>query len=336
MDSNHKPTIKDVIILSVFGILVISGICIYIHDSESIIIGSMIEHIILITLSFITLIDVASYYNWSIFVPDFFEAAKNKKRAQEIKELVNTYIREDINFFQDYSEERICFLISQLGINTDQLDQIRYELIKMRCIPLKTIDDAAEKLKKLVINDYPIIIDQNKIDSSKICYHRVRYYINLTDIMYLPDYARELSAILAFLITENCDLSSVNKLIVPYDSNFLLAVEVGKRLGKSVVKMRQHNGKILTEKCWDGNLDNNEKVIIIHDVLVSGEQIIDAINKIPDSCSIVGFFCLIVRKEWDKKEDVIKKISQKRTPHIPCYQALNLDDNEISRLRKEE
>lgn len=328
MGSKYKMTKKDLILLIIFSILVAISLGNYIMANGLNNVGGMIEQTILTMLSFVTLADVSSYMNWSPFVPDFFEYAKERKYKKEVEEHIQTYIKEDTNFLEDYSHERIGFIISQLGISVDQFDKIRLELIRMRCIPLKDLKDAEEKIKKLVISDYPIVIDQKKIDSSKICYKKVRYYINITDIMFFSEYAGEISALLAFLITEKLkDLSSVDKLVVPYDSNFLLAVEVSKKLGKPLVKMRYKRGKIETEKCWDGNLDLRDRVIIIHDVLVTGDQITDTINKLPDSCSIKGFFCLIVRKEWKGKEAIEQK-------GILCDQIIELNDNDIDKLRK--
>lgn len=327
MRIKYKVTIKDVIIVLIFlSVIAINIInCVSQNGVEDI--GGIIEQTMLTMLVFVTLVDIASYVNWNIFVPDFYEYAKEKKRKEEVQYFIETYVNEDTNFLQDYSEERICFIMSQLGINKNQLEQIRIELIKMRCMPLRSLDDAKEKLKSLAVSDYPIIIDQNKMDSSKLCYKEVRYFINTMDIMFLPDYASELSSILAFLITEKADLSIIDKLIIPYDSNFLLGVEVGKKLGKPVVKMRQKQGKIESEKYWDGNLGLTDRVIIIHDVLVSGDQIKDTIRKLPDSCKIEGFFCLIVRKEW-KGKNVLKEND------IPCHEIIEIDDEDIRKLRK--
>lgn len=328
MKIRYKATGKDIILSIIFIGVAIANIISYVNQSGLTNVGGGIEQTILIMLSFVTLVDIASYANWSILVPDFFEFLKEKKYLKDVQLYVEAYIKADINFLQDFSQERIGFIMSQLGITKSQLDEIRLELIKMRCIPLKNLDDAKEKIKSLATSGYPIIIDQDTIDSSKICYHKVQYYINTMDIMFVPDYASELSAILSFLVAEKmADLSKIDKLIIPHDSNFLLGVEVGKKLGKSVVKMRYEKGKIETEKIWDGNLGITDSVIIIHDVLVSGDQIKDTINKIPESCTILGFFCLIVRKEWNGKEVLRKK-------EIPCYEVLEIDDEDIRDLRK--
>lgn len=334
MGSKYKMTRKDWVYLLIFFLAlgVTIGYDIFYNGFSGV--GRLIEQVIILILSFVTLVDVAYCFNWNILVPDFFVHAKEEKHKKEAESYIEEYIKEDINFFQDQSEEKISFIMSQLGINKNQLDKIRLELIKMRCMPLKTLDDAKRKLECLAKNDEPIVIDQKRYDSSKICYKEVRYYINTMDIMFIPDYASELSSVLAFLISENADLQAIDKLVIPYDSNFLLGVEVGRQLGKPIVKMRKGQGKILTEQCWDGKLSPGERVIIIHDVLVSGEQIIDTIHKLSQkNCSIEGFFCLITRTgpKLEGREKVCEALGEKRDH---CYEVLTIGDDEIAALRR--
>lgn len=333
MISKYKMTKKDILYFLVFFLAVGITIAYDIFANGFSGIGRLIEQTIFLMLSFVTLADVASCFNWVILVPDILEYAKEKKHKKELQDYMEEYFRQDVNFLNDYSEERISFLMSQLGVNKTQLDKIRLELIKMRCMPLKTLDDAKRKMERLVKSDYPIVIDHNSMDGSKICYKKVRYYVNTVDMMFMPDYARELSSILAFLITEKADLSGIDKLVIPYDSNFLLGIEVGKKLGKSVVKMRRSRGKIETEKLWDGSLAPDDRVIIVHDVLVSGDQVVHAMNTLPSTCSVEGFFCLITRTEWSGKEVVQEKLGEKRDA---CYEVIEINDDKISELRKKE
>lgn len=328
MENEYKMTKKDIAILIVFTILVIIDIKFLTYQNESINAGVIIERIILLILSFSTFVDISSYTNLYYFVPDYINFAKQKKQNEEIRKIVDSMVEVDFNFLQDYSEEKINFILSQLGITTNQFKKIKLELIKMRCLPLKSIQDAQEKIKSLCRCDYPIIIDQSKIDSAKICYNKVKYYINTMDVMFIPQFASELSSILSFLINEKLQLQTFDQLVIPHDSNFLLGVEVGKKLGKSVVKLRKDKGKIETEKCWDGNLKDGDKVIIIHDILVSGDQIIETLNKLPKTCEIIGLFCLITRTEWAGKELLMKR-------GISCYEVLEINDEEIGRLREE-
>lgn len=326
MNSKYKMTCKDIFHVVVFGGLVILNMIQHIKQNEFVSAGMIIEQTILIILSYVGLVDISSHIGWSIFVPDFFVVSQDQKRKEEVHSCLNEYFKNDINYIQDYDQERMNYLISQLGISVSQLDKICLDLIRMRCMPLKSLNDAKKKINFLVTGDYPIVINQEKIDSSKVCYNKVKYYINITDIMFSQDYAREISSILAFLITEKLDLKTIDKIIIPHDSNFLLGVEVGKCLGKSVVKMRAKKGKIEAEKCWEGNLSPSDKVIIVHDVLVTADQIIETLNRLPSTCSVSELYCLIVRKEWGGIETLEQK-------NITVHRIIDLDDNDIRSIR---
>lgn len=325
MRQKYRPTLKDIVIAGAF--LIIVGINVYQHlGSGAGGVGALIEQTILIMLSFVGLVEISSNIGWSMLVPDFYQAAQRKKREEETQRYVRAYFEEDVKFLHNYAEARIGYSMAQLGVNKEQMDTIRLNLIKMRCMPLKDLKDAREKVKCLVTESYPVMINQNEIDSSKLSYRAVQYYMNFTDMMFLEDYARELTSILALLIEEEAPLSDVDKLIVPHDSNFLLGAEVGKRLGKPVVKMRLKQGKIETEKRWEGNLKPDDKVLIIHDILVSGDQIADTLNTLPATCQVLGLYCIVVRKEGAEKS---RRIREK----IPVHRIIELGDEDIRAIR---
>lgn len=331
-NNKYKPTKKDIILVTVYLSFVIVDVIIYIvlNSSTSIssIIGGIIERIILITLSFVGLIGVGHSSGWSILVPDFFETNLLRKRKEEIHEFIEAYFKYDINFLNDYSEERIQFIMTQLGITSTQLDKLRLELINMRCIPIKTLNDAKNKIEYIIRCDYPIVINQCNIDNSKLCYNRVKYFINFNDLVFIRSYALELAQIISFLINTYTNIKTINRIIIPHDSNFLLGIEVGKILSKPVVKMRAEKGRIETEKCWDGKIEPSDKVIIIHDVLVTSEQIIQTLNMLPKTCEVLALYCLITRKEWDG----LKKIEER---NISVYKVIALDDKDIATIRGE-
>lgn len=328
MDTTYKITPKDIIIVILFCLIVITNIISNVLTQGFTSVGVLIEETILIMLSFVGLIEIASYCNWHILVPDFFTYYHKKERKTEIQTYMMEYFKDDIKFMHDYSEERIQFILSQMGITVSQLEEIRLSIIKMRCMPLKTLDDATKKIEYYIKSDYPMVITQKDIDAAKLCYHDVNYYINFTDSMFLPEYAQEIASLLSFLIKEKVDLNRVDRLIVPYDSNFLLGVEVSRRLGKPMVKMRADKGKIITAQPWEGQLNSNDRVIIVHDVLVRADQIIHTLNQLPQTCEVLGVYCLITRKEWDGLQR-LKRLG------INVEQIICLDDEAISKIREE-
>lgn len=327
---SQKFTQKDktIIIIFILLIIIVSGRHLFL---ESFNIDAMINQTMLLMISFVGFINMAYLLDWSIVVPDFYEARWKQRQETYAQNYMRAYFEEDKNFIQNYGKERIAFLVSQLGVNSEQLDEIRLGIIRMRSMPLCKLEDAREKIAYLLKQSAPsVVIDQRKIDSAALSYTDVQYYVNFTDMMFLPDFASELSSILSFLITETTkeELKSIDKIVIPHDSNFLLGVEVGKKLGKPVVKMRHTKGKIISDQCWEGNLGGLEKVIIIHDVLVSGGQIINTLGKLFKTCTVVGLFCLIVRKGHEGLECIERK-------KIPVYRIIDLDDNDIHALRGE-
>ena len=323
----YKITKKDIIIIVVFIILSVVQIATYVSLYGYSGVGELITQVIILMLAIVGLFNIAVYTNMSFLVPDFLTYFQEKKRKDEIALYMEEYFKHDIKFIRDYNEEHINFILSQMQITTSQLDKIRMDLIKMRCLPLKTLGDAERKIEYYVKSDYPLVITQNDAHDSELSYNAVKYYINFTDPMFLKEYAKEVSAILSLLIEEKADLSKIDRLIIPYDSNFLLGVEVGKRLGKPIVKMRYKEGKIIKDQPWEGQLNSNDKVIIIHDVLVEAEQITHALQMLPATCDVLGVYCLISRKEY-------KGVERLQERNIAVNQVLSLADKDIEEMRK--
>lgn len=328
----YIPTKKDIILVAIYLLFIIVDIIIYIVINSSVamgyIIGGIIERIVLITLSFVGLIGVGNSSGWSILVPDFFEENLLKKRKEELHEFMDAYFKNDINFLNDYSEERIQFILTQLGITSAQLDKLRLELINMRCIPIRNMKDAEEKIKHIIRCNYPFVINQDNIDNSKLCYNKVKYFINFNDLAFDGTYALELAQIISMQISTYTDIEQIDRIIVPYDSNFLLGVEVGKIISKPIVIMRPKKGRIETAKCWDGEIKPKDRVIIIHDVLVTADQITNTLNMFPKTCEVLALYCLITRKEWDG----LKIIEEK---NISVHRIIDLNDNDIANIRGE-
>lgn len=340
-NEDYKWKTKDTCIAGVFAVIAIINIAVYIKTDGFSSIGELIEQLILIMLAFVGLLEIFHYVGWDVFVPGFMLHKKKREHMEELQECmdevvkhsmnevvvqaIDAYFDREVNFIKDFSEERAHYIMSQLGITVKQFEQLRIELIKMRCLPLANLNDAQEKIKQYIRCKEPFVADLSKIDSSKCTYTHVKYYLNFNDAMYVSSSCRELVSIMHLLISEKIGLSTFDKIVIPYDSNFILGVEIGKLLGKPVVHMRPNMGRIEKEKCWDGRLDPIDKVVIVHDVLVTSKQIIGTLDKLPSSCQIVGLCCFIVRKELDGME----RLNSRR---IRVERILDLDDRDIGQI----
>lgn len=92
-----------------------------------------------------------------------------------------------------------------------------------------------------------------------------------------------------------------------------------------IFHMRKKEGRIEKEKCWDGDLKPTDKVIIVHDVLVTSAQIRHALDNLPKTCEKIGLFCLVSRKEYTGVQDVEKR-------GVPVSQILSLSDDDIKEI----
>ena len=334
--SEYKCTKKDRIIIAVFFAAVIVQICQVGFSS----VGNLIEQTIFVMLAFVGLLEIFHYVGWNILVPDFMLIKEKESRMYEFQEcmsivvnnsmddiigrVLEEYFHKEFNFLQDCSEDRTSYIMGQLGITSSQFEKLRVELARMRCLPLKNLEDAQEKMKQL-IKCKLFVVDLTRIDPAKRTYKYVDYYLNFNDAVYVTSICRELVAVMQLLILNKSVPSKFDKIVIPYDSNLVLGMELGKQLAKPVVHMRKEEGRIEKEKCWDGELALTDKVIIVHDVLVTSKQILHTLNNLPTTCEVIGLFCLVARKEWSGTEELKQR-------NIPVERVLSLSDDDIMKI----
>ena len=338
--NDYKCTRKDIAFIVIFILLAVAQIIYHIRQNGFSSIGTFIEQAIIIILAFVGLLEIFHYAGWDVLVPDFMLIAKRASYLEDLQECMNEvvnnsmddilkkaldeYFRKEYIFLQDSSEDRTSYIMTQLGVTLSQFQELRVELTKMRCLPLKDLEDAKGKMKQL-IKCKPFVADLERIDAAKRTYTCVNYYLNFNDTVYFTDICRELVAIMQKLILSEVSLSSFDKIVIPHDSNLVLGIELGKQLGKPVVHMRKKEGRIEKEKCWDGDLKPTDKVIIVHDVLVTSAQIRHALDNLPKTCEKIGLFCLVSRKEYTGVQDVEKR-------GVPVSQILPLSDDDIKEI----
>ena len=187
---DYKLTRKDIVIIVIFALLVLAQNIYYICQNGFSSIGALIEQTIIIMLAFVGLLEIFHYVGWDVLVPDFMLTAKRDSLLSDLQECVdkvvdssmddilkkalNEYFRKEYIFLQDSSEDRTGYIMTQLGITSSQFQELRIELTKMRCLPLKNLEDAKEKMKQLIKCE-PFVADLERIDAAK----RTYTYVNL-------------------------------------------------------------------------------------------------------------------------------------------------------------
>lgn len=214
------------------------------------------------------------------------------------------------------------------------ISKLRLELIRMRSLPLRNLKDAESKIKEFIRSGYEpfnsfsrnsAVVNLKEIDSAKRTYNNVDYFLNFHDAMYSAEYFADFVRVMHLLICEKIGVDNFDTIAIPYDSNVILGVEVAKLFGKPVVKMRKDRGKLEIDHLWDGEFSNGNRVLIVHDVLVSGEQIIHTKNHIPSRCEIVALCCLATRKDVNGLEVLQRE-------NVRVERVIDLSDAEIESL----
>ena len=318
---------KDFLILSILFALIINNLCIFLAEQPRDF-NFFIQQNLLTFIGYVGLLKIFELFGWYILVPDFYLNREMLKHQYELDTFMELYCKNEIKFIEEYDKQRMNYVISQLGLSINQLDKVRLDIIKLRMKELKNIKDAKEKIKSIIKCDYAVI-NLEDFFNADVTYREVNNYINFMDLMYINSFSTEIIAAMVLFISEHMPPQKYDKIVIPHDGNLLLGFELGKRLSKPVVKIREKEGKILRDQKWDGVLESTDRIIIIHDVLVSGAQIMNAIHNIPATCERIGFFCLVNRKEWKGKRNDLEK-------EIPIYSMLELDDKDIVKLKGED
>lgn len=234
-------------------------------------------------------------------LPPFYLKFREERDERTAKAMMKTYYEQDINFIQQYEAERANRILQALGLKEKQFHHIQYELVRARSLPEDSQEEMKKKLKQLIYQK-DFIVDQSEIPIDKRCYPDVNYFINLYTALYDSQLCTNVGNIFAAFIALSINnsrnsLADIDYIVVPYGSNLLLGLETGKKLAKPVVVI-QEQPRILNDCPWDGNYEPKpgckNRIIIIHDVLVTGKRIYESIEKLPaDTYSVEGLYCLI-------------------------------------------
>ena len=261
-----------------------------------------------------------SYANGIPFLsPPTFKRLKRKNAQKSAEEMMRIYYKNDIEFIRNYEKERIRFLFQSLGIDEKQFHHIKYELVRARTMKTSSENELKEKAKATLLHK-EFIVNQETTPINKRVYRDADYFLNLYTAFFDPSVCADAADIMADYITFNMGekICDIDCLVIPSGSNLLLGLEVGKRLAKPVVAIRREE-RITKGDFWDGKYDRNKvnKILIIHDFLVTGEKVIGAIEILPARTFIVeGLFCLIQYNRNKNKPE--KKLKRYNVTNINC------------------
>ena len=334
---NNSIYLRDLIIyVLLIALLVYIGFIIFSNseDSENNIIILITEYIgifVTILLGVVGIFEFAYDNGLPFIVPHTFSEYKEKRYREQTKQYLKDFFVAEAEYFSQHSNSRISYFLNQLDLSRNEFDILRMNIYSIKLMPLHSLEDAQDKLTT-IIKSGNIIINQENHPSEALVYHEVKYFINFRDIMYVDDYQKELSSCLALLIKSNINPQGINRIIVPEKSDDQLGLCISHLLYIPLIKVTQ-TPFILKDRCWYGNFSSSKNSsIIVHDVLVSGHQIIDSIEKIKAHTSVVAIFCLINRLcDPEKKTQFQQDLKRILGQEIPVYSLIELTDEDIEK-----
>lgn len=313
-------------------------------------------------LGIVTIIDLCLAFGLETFVPSFIVKAK-KRATEEIiervidshsvrfdkqweaaakkaiddyygkdftrySELLEVYFEKDLAFVKSNQQTRTDYILEKLRLTQPGYEKALDCLTRLRAMPLTDTQDAVDRLEHILRKMPGIIIRQAENPSDRT-YKQVQFYLDFVSSMREDEYGKEIAETFAQYIRldmQALNIKDVTKVVIPADSNFLLGFKVGQSLGYPQVIMRNGKGRIFKDHPWDGELNRRDKVIIVHDVLVSGSQVVSAMKKIKNlGAEVVAVYCIVKRSECSGE----KTINYESNGSCKVRAMLELDDKKI-------
>lgn len=325
-----KIYLKDVVIYAVIICAIVWVACLYFKDIKTDLMTKVLTFIgaiVTILFGFLGIIDFAYNNGLKILVPHSYEHYKEESAKKTIANYTEEFFKKELEYYTQYNDARLSYLLNQLGLDRNQFDKLKMEMLKIRLMPMRDLNDAKAKMKKL-LGTASIIESVKEKPSDELVYKEVKNYINLTDIMFYDIYKKQISDCLAELILEKEETDNIafDRVAVSNRGNFLLGVGISERLNKALIRVTK-DPMVFKSKKWIGNFPSDSKTIFVHDVLVSGSQIVDSINAIKEHTSVTAIFCLVKRIEHGGE----KKIKDE-FPDMKIYSLLDLNEDDLEKI----
>lgn len=247
----------------------------------------------------------------TFLVPPIYRYAKDTLLLKQAEKMMSLYYTKDIEFIKTYEDTRITKILNTLQLTDKQFHHIRYEILKARADKPTNIKKIKSMTEKLILNK-EFIIDLTKAVVSNRVYSDVDYYIDLYTALLDDSVCEDIGDIMYnFLYCKlKKQIHQIDCIVVPYGSNLRLALAVAKKLDVRLISVLK-DARMLNDQPWDGEFPTKKdgqkiNIVILHDVLVSGERIYKSLEKLPEgSCELLGLFSLVYYKTNNEPYSVL-------------------------------
>lgn len=256
--------------------------------------------------------------------PPVYGQLRERRNEKTAEIMMKTYFESDRQFLHTIEMQRFTDVLHILRLTEEQFNQVSYDLLRMRSIHYEDKNGLIEEAKKILLNK-EFIVDLTRVPRNLRVYNDVDFYIDLYTAVYNEGIRDEIGKIMTSFIAFEMgnDVYNIDYIVLPENSNLILGITVSHNMGKPLICM-QTKARIRNDNIWDGKFEfdgsHTKKIIIIHDVLVSGGCIIDTVKKLPaGSFEVLNLFCLIKYDHAPFAPEVqIEKEGKIGKDHIKC------------------
>ena len=150
-------------------------------------------------------------------------------------------------------------------------------------------------------------------------------YVQCAQLMSKPNAAFKICTSLSDKIKR--EFKEFDLILSPAMGGIIVGYEIGRILNKETIFSERVNGEFKLRR--DFKINENQKVLIIEDVITTGKSSLECSKIVEDNNAIiVGFACLIDRSNG--KSEIKKKIVSQVKIDIPTYTEKNLPKNLLS------
>lgn len=242
--------------------------------------------------------------------------------------LIQDILSKEHELIRAHGKASVDLILEQLGLRYDAFADIRRELLQRIQEPHSTAVERRQNLKGLVVSS-AILTDTKSMPDP--LYKDVDYYLNFADIMMDQTFGPHFGQLLADHVRENARSDDLARLVlaVPTKGNAMLGFYTARQLNRPLILMRPEP-RLNHGQYWDGQIAQRTPVALLHDVAVTGEQLLESQRLLKNAnANVIGVFALVERidKLW---------LTRLNEAGLKVSAILSLDEETLSNLREEE
>lgn len=299
-------------------------------------IQNALTNILLLILSVLSILDLLDMYGIEV-KPFRYSQKKREKEWERIAKTIHTYMDNEKNFFKNNIQQYIGYTLAEMGLKHGQSDKLltAVEDLKKANNVIKSEQDMKQIIWSL-LRDKRVLVHLDRTDQTRtVIYPSLKYYINFTDAMNYESISAQVLSVLHFYIEEiwgkkGISTRDIDKIVIPAESNVVLGIRLAKLLEAEPVIMLNRTRRIYDDQYWDGTLEEGDKLLIVHDVIYSGDNIVECIHHLPRYCSILGVVSLVNRTDRYKGEQGKRLIE---ATGVPVHSAVDINDDLLDELK---